>query len=192
MSNKTNWREYKRENSLLFNSKNENCICSNMYPCEITYNNFNYIFGSSEQLFHYLLFQGYKEVQDKIMKCKGINNGFEVKKICKDYEHLIKDKPQKEVYNYLYEAIKAKANCCKDFEELLLSTLTDGEETETNKPFINLVEFAPWGDTEYGTVYNREKGVYEGENICGRYMMKVREEIKNELINKVIKEKEIN
>ena len=170
MEKKKDLREYRIEDSILFNSKNENCVLSNMYPCKITIKGVE--FYSSEQMFHYLLFEGFPKVQEEIMKCKGINNGFEVKKICKNYEELIKDMDKKEMYSCLYQSLKLKYMFCKDFQNAV---------DNSNK--LNLVEYAPWRDTEFGTVYNKQKGVYEGVNVCGRLMMKVREEARNETSN---------
>ena len=170
MNNNRNWREYKREDSILFNSRNENCIFSNMHPCKMIIKGVE--FYSSEQMFHYLLFEGFPKVQNEIMKCKGINNGFEVKKICKAYENLIKDLDKKEIYDYLYQSLKLKYKFCEDFKKAV-----------DNSNNLNLVEYASWGDTEYGTVYNKTKDVYEGVNVCGRLIMKVREEARNETSN---------
>ena len=170
MNNNRNWREYKREDSILFNSRNENCIFSNMYPCLMRVKEVN--FYSSEQMFHYLLFEGFPKVQNEIMKCKGINNGFEVKKICKAYENLIKDLDKKEIYEYLYQSLKLKYKFCEDFKNAV-----------DNSNILNIVEYASWGDTEYGTVYNKTKDVYEGVNVCGRLIMKLREEARNETSN---------
>ena len=53
--NISNMRDYKKENSLAFNSYNENFVFSNMYPCTINYEGI--IFCGVDHLFHYLLFQ---------------------------------------------------------------------------------------------------------------------------------------
>lgn len=170
MSKSRNWREYKREDSILFNSKNDNCIFSNMYPCLMKVMDVE--FYSSEQVFHYLIFEGFPKVQNEIMKCKGINNGYEVKKICKQYENLIKDLDKREIYDCLYQALKLKYKYCWDFRSAV-----------NHSGNLNLVEYAPWGDTEFGTVYNKSKDVYEGVNVCGRLIMKLREEARNETSN---------
>lgn len=166
--NKNGYRTYKKNDSLLFNSKNEWCLLSNMYPCKICYE--GKIYYSSEQLFHYLIFQYNKEVQEEIMKCKGINNAFEVKKIANKQEDKIDEDYNEKKYIMLEIALEAKAKCCEDFRKCLIASYKENK---------NLVEYAPWGDTEFGTVYNRENNVYEGKNACGRIMMKVREKIYN-------------
>lgn len=63
-------RYYKKDSSILFNSKGDNFILSNMYPCHLVYDGID--FHSVEQLFHWMLFSKNDEMKNKILKCKGI------------------------------------------------------------------------------------------------------------------------
>ena len=77
---KMNIRIYKEEDSILFNSKLDNYVLSNMYPCHLTYEGI--VFHSAEQLFHWMIFSENKFVREGIMKFKGVCNGFQVKNFC--------------------------------------------------------------------------------------------------------------
>ena len=155
-------REYKVNESLAFNSYNENFVFSNMYPCSIEYNGIN--FCGVDHLFHYLLFNGYNDIQSKILKCNGINGNFKAKQIAEKHRDKISNIDSKDRYNILYQCIKLKSEQC----ELFRNKLMDSKGRY-------LVEFAFWGDKEYGCVL--ENGCYVGKNACGRLMMKVREEL---------------
>lgn len=68
----------------------------------------------------------------------------------------------------MLQALTLKAEQCKLFKEKLL------ESGDTP-----LVEFAPWGDTIWGTV--KQGNEYVGVNATGRLMMKVRENLSEKL-----------
>ena len=73
-----NLRKYKKDDCILFNSKLDSYVMSNMYPCRLVYDGKK--FQSVEQMFHWMLFSENAERRDEIMKCKGMCNGFLVKK----------------------------------------------------------------------------------------------------------------
>lgn len=156
-------REYNVNESLAFNSYNENFVFSNMYPCTIEYEGIK--FCGVDHLFHYLLFDGYKDVQSKILKCNGVNGNFQTKTLCKKYEsELLGNVDNKIKYDILYKCIKLKAEQCELFKKKLI---------ESKDKY--LVEWAWWGDKEFGCVL--KDGKFIGKNACGRLMMKVREEL---------------
>lgn len=157
--------EYSTDNTIAFNSYNEHFILSNMYPCTLLYKGLT--FYGVDHLYHYLLFFRNSEVQTKIMKkCKGINANFQAKKISQENEELIKDITPRQRHNLLKKCIQLKAQQCRQFKEYLTGT---GDK--------NIVEFAWWGDSEYGCILKNNK--YIGENITG----KILEEIRKEIIN---------
>ena len=156
-------REYNVNESLAFNSYNENYVFSNMYPCSIEYDGIK--FCGVDHLFHYLLFDGHKDIQSKILKCNGVNGNFQTKTLCKKYEEeLLGNVDNKIKYEILYKCLKLKSEQCELFRKLLIES--KGK---------NLVEFAWWGDKEFGCVL--KDGKFIGKNACGRLMMKVREEL---------------
>ncbi len=170
------WRCYSQENSVLFNSycRDERMVLSNMYPCQIEYNRL--IFNPVDHLYHWLMFDGEgkdlknkdgKNVRDLIYKCSGVCNGFEAKRISRDFVKEGGVIPQQNLdkrYNTLKICHIAKAKCCREFRRVLRNSV--GKD---------LVEFAYWGDAHYGCVENKETHDYEGINVCGRIMMKVRD-----------------
>lgn len=156
--------EYYKEESVAFNSYNEHYILSNMYPCDLIYK--GAIFYGVDHLYHFLLFYRDKEIQDKIMKkCKGINANFQAKKIAEENKDKIEDITPMQRYSLLKKCIRLKAEQCRLFKEKLKSTCG-----------MYLVEFAWWGDTEFGCVL--KDGKYTGNNVTGRLM----EEIRGELV----------
>lgn len=66
---------------------------------------------------------------------------------------------------YMLKALRLKFTQHDDLKDKLVATND-----------IELVEYAPWGDTYWGVNKN-----YQGENKLGKLLMKVREELKNEL-----------
>lgn len=157
--------EYPRENTIAFNSYNEHFILSNMYPCTLYYKDM--LFYGVDHLYHYLLFYRNSEVQTKIMKkAKGINANFIAKKIAQENEELIKDITPRQRHNLLKKCIGLKAQQCRQFKEYLTGT---GDK--------NIVEFAWWGDEEYGCILKDNR--YIGENVTGRIMEEIRKEIIN-------------
>ncbi len=156
-------RKYKKDECITFNSYNENCIFSNMYPCVIKYNDKN--FQGVDVLFHWLLAQHLNDVElmDKIEKCKGVNACYKAKKLF-DEKHKDVEIDFKIKKTFLLDCLRHKEKCCMDFS---LQLFESGD-----KP---LVEYAFWGDTLFGAV---ERGnEYVGVNACGRLMMQVRKEI---------------
>lgn len=167
--NLKDWREYRGEESVLFNSycRGKEMVLSNMYPCFMEYD--GKMFNSVDHLFYWLLFdgEGMEKVRDEIMKCSGVCNGFKAKDIGRKYKDLLNpDELDKRKRKILEICHRVKAKCCREFRDLLIES--DGK---------NLVEFAYWGDVNYGVVYNKQTGMYEGMNCCGRIMMKVREDL---------------
>ena len=73
-------------------------------------------------------------------------------------------------------AIRVKYNCCREFKAFL-----------DNHPNDYIVEYAWWGDNEYGCVdeernlkYDWKQGIVRGKNVCGRIISGVRNEQKDE------------
>lgn len=164
-----NIRVYKKEDSVLFNSKLDNFVMSNMYPCHLVYEGKE--FQSVEQLFHWMIFSESAEVRDEIMKCKGICNGFQVKKLCEAKSNKIDKDYDSKKYKSLFKCLEIKYLQCAEFRKAIDES---GDK--------NLVEYAPW-DNEYGAVWDNGLQAYVGKNACGRYMMKVRENALNGLYN---------
>lgn len=167
--NMKDWREYRGEESVLFNSycRGKEMILSNMYPCFMEYD--GKMFNSVDHLYNWLLFDGdgMEKVRDEILKCSGVCNAFKAKEIGRKYENMLNpDGLDKKKRRIIETCHRVKAQCCREFRELLIES--EGK---------NLVEFAYWGDIFWGVVYNKQTGMYEGMNCCGRIMMKVREEL---------------
>ncbi len=156
-----NIREYEKDKVLCFSSRiqtKEAQILSNMYPCSLSIG--WYRFNSVEQAFHYFSFTEDPDVQDYILACR---NAYEVKQKCKG---LQKDKNflQKR-FGLLEYCLQLKYDQCKEFRDILNQS---GD--------IPLVEWAEWGDVEYGCCkcYDADQEWLIGQNACGRMMMKVR------------------
>ena len=99
-------------------------------------------------------------MQKKILDCK---NGYEVKSVCKGVSRDANFKEKK--LDILKSCLKLKFDQCEQFRTLLMST---GD--------IPLVEWAPWGDVEYGTCKCTQNGGawLIGENATGRTLMQIR------------------
>ena len=72
--------------------------------------------------------------------------------------------------------IRVKYNCCREFKAFL-----------DNHPNDYIVEYAWWGDNEYGCVdeernlkYDWKQGIVRGKNVCGRIIRGVRDEPKDD------------
>ena len=154
-------RYYMKDSSILFNSKGDNYVLSNMYPCHLVYDSIN--FQSVEQLFHWMLFSNNNEMKQKILKCKGICNGFQVKKVCGENADKIDDDYESKKYKCLSKCLEIKYKQCDEFRKII-----DGSWGK------ELVEEAPW-DAEYGAMWHKEYNAYVGKNACGRLMMAVRD-----------------
>ena len=153
-------RCYPKEDSILFNSKGENFVLSNMYPCKLIYE--GRTFHSVEQLYHWMLYSNNEKLRDKIIKFKGICNGFQVKKFCEEHINDIDKDYMLKKYKCLKKCLELKYEQCREFREAI-----DGSHGK------HLVEFAPW-DAEYGATWMKEFNAYVGKNACGRLMMDVR------------------
>lgn len=158
---------YVKRDCILFNSycKNENVVLSNLYDkCCIKFG--GETFHSSEQLFFYLLLLGNDEGRNKVMSCKTAK---ECKKIGSRYLKKMgwddnDETCQRAEVQALRLAIGQKMKYCKEFRELVLNS---GDK--------KIVEYAWWGDNDYGCVdldidnkYSYYKGEVRGRNICGR------------------------
>lgn len=160
-------RSYPVDECVCFNSKNrDNYVLSNMFPCDLEYNGIR--FKSSEMMYWWLMFEGEgreKEiVRDKIIRCGGICNGFQCKKIGKENVDIIDDEVAYSEFDILELCLIAKVKGCRDFRDKL-------RESEGKW----LVEVAPWDYERYGAILNKENRCMEGGNACGRVMMKVRD-----------------
>ena len=154
-------RFYDKRSSFLCNSKGDNFVLSNMYPCHLVYDGME--FQSVEQLFHWMLFSNNDNMKQKILKCKGICNGFQVKKVCGENADKIDDDYESKKYKCLSKCLEIKYKQCDEFRKII-----DGSWGK------ELVEEAPW-DAEYGAMWHKEYNAYVGKNACGRLMMAVRD-----------------
>ena len=164
-----NLRKYKKDDCILFNSKLDSYVMSNMYPCRLVYDSKE--FQSVEQMFHWMLFSGNTEVRDGIMKCKGVCNGFQVKNFCAKHADKIDKDYDSKKFDCLFKCLEIKYLQCLEFRKAI--------DESVGK---SLVEYAPW-DNEYGAVWDKDLQSYVGKNACGRLMMKVRENALNGLYN---------
>ena len=165
---------YDKSGVILFNSYSKigTEVLSNLHVCRLEYE--GRIFHSSEQLFYWLRFYGYPEYQEELMKCETPK---EVKKKGERYmkklgitDHIVRD------VQLLRLAIRVKYNCCKEFRSFL--------ERHPNNFYV---EYAWWGDDEYGCVdedgrlmYNWNQGIVKGKNVCGRIIKGIQNEQKDE------------
>lgn len=160
-----NVREYKLNEVIPFSSRVPGIygyVFSNMFPCKLIWKDVE--FNSVEQVFHYSCYKENSEMQTKIVNCK---NGYEVKAVCKG-QHRDADFNEKK-FEILKSCIRLKFDQCEQFRTLLMLTGN-----------IPLVEWAPWGDVEYGTCKYMKDGEewLIGENATGRLMMQIRQEHK--------------
>lgn len=166
------WRVYNPKEIMKFNSHDKtNFYLSNMFPFSGKFKG-NNVF-SVDQIFY--LQHALKTNDDKIisdiLNCSGMMNAFEAKKKWGEYSKDNKLESTideiKESISFLYEAWKVKFKYCKEFRDFLIYSKTN---------CLKLVENAPW-DGVFGTCYNPKTMMYEGCNLCGRYMQKFRNEI---------------
>ena len=154
---------YNKENTVALNSHNEPFVLSNMYPCTLDYK--DKLFCGVDHLFHYLLFYEYPDIQSQIAKCDGVCGNFKAKDISKKHKDKLTSTPRQR-HNLLRKCIELKHSQCPQFKDYL--DATKGKY---------LVEFAYWGDKEYGCTFNKDRGVYEGENVCGEILMAIRDNL---------------
>lgn len=155
--------EYLKENSIAFNSKNENFILSNLYPCTINYN--GNLFCGVDHLYFYLLYFKHPDIQKKIKNCNGVCGNFNAKKIGDSHSELIKDIKDHQKVNLIKKVIRLKYQQNQHCKDYLLNT--------GNK---ELVEFAYWGDSFWGCTLKDNKFI--GENNTGKILMEIREELR--------------
>lgn len=177
MVNGVNVIEYDKKDCITFNSyrKGKYQVLSNLYDkCKIPFD--GYIFHSSEQIFFYLLLEDCDEGRKKVMftpsakesKKKGT---YYLKK--RNWDDS-KEECQRAEVQALRTAIGLKMKYCEEFRNVVL---------ETDK---KIVEYAWWGDDDYGCVDVDEKykcnyfeGKLRGRNICGRLIMEWRKKYRN-------------
>ena len=165
---------YDKSQSVLFNSYSRigTEVLSNLHICRMEYE--GKVFHSSEQLFYWLRLYGYPEYQECLMQCatpkESKRKGERFMKKLGIANDIRRD------VQLLRLAIRVKYNCCEAFKNFL-----DGH------PNIPIVEYAWWGDSEYGCVdidgalkYNWHQGLIQGQNVCGRIIRGVRDEVKDE------------
>ena len=172
MMNGIDIKMYEKKDSILFNShsKLNTRVLSNFYPCKIKYKGI--IFNSSEQLYYWLLLEGNDLARVLILDCEDARKVKVFgKKILKEmgWDKSNEDCQRAEV-QALRIAIGAKMECCEEFRVLVM---TSGSK--------KIVEYAWWGDDEWGCVdvderykYDWNNGVLRGQNICGRLIMEWR------------------
>ena len=170
-------REYKIDNSVYFNSKYGERVLSNMYPCKLTYD--GKTFNSVEQMFYYLL---YNFLIEKSMQCK---NAFEVKEHYKTYvedkkETKGKNESKEEYEKRIMERLKAQYRIIHKCHQVKFQQFKPFRDIIINSGDKDFVEWCYWIFDKridgFGTYKDDEKGMFVGGNLCGRSMMKVREE----------------
>lgn len=165
---------YEKSGVILFNSYSTigTEVLSNLHLCRMEYE--GEVFHSSEQLFYWLRLTGYPEHQEALLQCPTPK---ETKKMGEKFMNKlgIADDIYRDV-QLLRLAIRVKYNCCREFKAFL-----------DNHPNDYIVEYAWWGDNEYGCVdeernlkYNWKQGIVRGKNVCGRIISGVRNEQKDE------------
>lgn len=180
MVNGINEITYVKKNCVMFNSycRNENVVLSNLYDkCNIKFEGMT--FHSSEQLFFYLLLEDCEEGRNKIMscqtakECKKIGSRY-LKKMGWDDSNEVCQRAEVQALRF---AIGLKMRYCEEFRNLVLNS--------GNK---KIVEYAWWGDNDYGVVdldeknkFNYYKGEVRGRNICGRLIMEWRKKYREHL-----------
>ena len=172
MMNGIDIKMYEKKDSILFNSysKLNTKVLSNMYPCEIWYEGIR--FHSSEQLYFWLLLDGYPLGRELVMGAKDAKEAKKIGgKMLKGWGWSSKDESrQKASVQALRTAIGAKMAWCSEFRDVVLNS---GDK--------KIVEYAWWGDKTFGCVDvdmenkgNWYKGAVMGQNVCGRLIMEWR------------------
>ena len=165
---------YEKSGVILFNSYSKigTEVLSNLHLCRMQYE--GKVFHSSEQLFYWLRLTGYPEHQEALLQCSTPK---ETKRMGERFMKKLglADDIYRDV-QLLRLAIRVKYNCCREFKAFL-----------DNHPDIPIVEYAWWGDDEYGCVdetrglkYDWTQGSVIGKNVCGRIIKGVRDEPKDE------------
>ena len=165
---------YEKSGVILFNSYSKigTEVLSNLHLCRMEYE--GKVFHSSEQLFYWLRLTGYPEHQEALLQCptpkETMNMGDKFMKKLGIANDIYRD------VQLLRLAIRVKYNCCREFKAFL-----------DNHPNNYIVEYAWWGDNEYGCVdeernlkYDWKQGIVRGKNVCGRIISGVRNEQKDE------------
>ena len=148
-------KKYDKHEVVLFNShaKGEEKVLSNFYPCTIVLDDIK--FGSSEQLFQYLIYTGNEKVQEKILKSSTPQKA---KQLGKYYESAcpISEEEQIEIMRF---CLRLKYEQCPEFGAYLGKHIGD-----------TFVEYAPWGDTFWGMddVDKAFRYVWNYGEVCGR------------------------
>lgn len=112
-----------------------------------------------------MLFSNNDEMKKKILNCKGICNGFQVKKVCGENADKIDDDYDSKKYKSLEKCLEIKYEQFDEFRKIIDSSL--GKV---------LVKDAPW-DSEYDAMWQKEHNAYVGKNACGRLMLAVRDKL---------------
>lgn len=178
---KSQWRYYDPKEVMKFNSyEGDYMFLSNMYPFRGQFNGIKV--NSVDQIFflQYAFKTKNEELIKEIQQCTGVRSGFLAKekwrKYCekiakekkKNGEELVNTSPGletsveglEESISYLRNGWKVKYNYCSEFKHLLILS---------KKMCLKLMEVAPW-DGLFGCCYNQETKLYEGCNLCGRFM----------------------
>lgn len=168
-----NWREYNPNEVVAFNSFHKtNMVLSNMFPFVCEYD--GKIFNSVDHLFHYLLAVecGNQSIVDEIANCRGVRSAFDSKTIWEKYWRKegdgIREKSKNDVLkrlNILRFCWRLKFRNCEEFRKKIIES--QGKM---------LMECAIWSG-KAGAAWNRDKRVYEGCNLVGRYMTDFRDKI---------------
>lgn len=165
---------YEKSGVILFNSYSKigTEVLSNLHLFRMEYE--GKVFHSSEQLFYWLRLTGYPEHQEALLQCATPK---ETKRMGERFMKKlgIADDIYRDV-QLLRLAIRVKYNCCREFKAFL-----------DNHPNDYIVEYAWWGDNEYGCVdeernlkFDWKQGIVRGKNVCGRIISGVRNEQKDE------------
>lgn len=161
---------YPKKDVILFNSysKNDAVVLSNFYPCKLTYGGVEY--NSVEQLLYVMRLSNHKGHQKSLML---YDKAVDVKKHGKEmFKKLGIVWAPEQLVPMLRFCIRLKYNQCDEFRRFLLE-----------HPEKKLVEYAAWGDSEWGMVdedetlkWNWYRGYVRGQNVCGRIIQGVRSE----------------
>ena len=170
------WRRYiNNDNIFLFNNKINKEFGFN-YKCEIYYDNKKFI--TSEGLYQYLAFINNNDIKEKF--CMHKNNLFD--KIYGNENYINKDdKFWNNRFDCFLLSLLLKVQQNDKLQKLLLNT----------KDKI-LIENVYWNTKPnngyFGCRYNETTNTYDGFNLHGRLLMKIRKYLQENILNEKIEE----
>ena len=84
-------------------------------------------------MFHWMIYSNNESIKRKILSCKGICNGFNVKRICEENLDKIDSDYDSKKYKCLSKCLEIKYEQCDEFRKII--------DASWGK---DLVEEAPW------------------------------------------------